>query len=84
MTTATPNPTGRTIASLDVPAAIERDEQLVAQDPRTQWLVAHPQQAEQIHHLDPCDTAFARLACTHPEQCSTEADYPGWTPGGTR
>jgi len=20
----------------------------------------------------------------HPELCSTEADYPGWTPGGTR
>lgn len=40
--------------------------------------------AEQAHQLDPFDAAFARLACEHGDRCSTEADYEGWTPGGTR
>ncbi|NWF25298.1 hypothetical protein HW130_03295 [Streptomyces sp. PKU-EA00015] len=38
--------------------------------------------AEQAHLLDPADTAFAALACAHPECCSTDADYPTWTCGG--
>jgi hypothetical protein len=41
--------------------------------------------AAEVHHLlDPADTAFAALACEHGDCCSTEADYPNWTPGGTR
>ncbi|GGU84582.1 hypothetical protein GCM10010275_19550 [Streptomyces litmocidini] len=37
--------------------------------------------AEQAHQLDTFDAAFARLACEHGDRCSTELDYPGWTPG---
>jgi hypothetical protein len=40
-------------------------------------------QAEQQHLLDPADPLFARLACQS-DCCSTDADYPDWTPGGTR
>jgi hypothetical protein len=40
--------------------------------------------AEQAHLLDPADTAFARLACDHGDCCSTEADYPNWTCGGSK
>ena len=40
--------------------------------------------AEQTHQLDTFDAAFARLACEHGDRCSSESDYPGWTPGGTR
>ena len=40
--------------------------------------------AEQAHLLDPIDAAFARLACEHGDRCSTDADYKGWIPGGTR
>lgn len=36
--------------------------------------------AEQRHPGDSLDEAFAQ----HPEKCSTGADYPDWTPGGTR
>lgn len=32
------------------------------------------------HALDN-EEPFARLACTHPECCSTDKDYPNWTPG---
>lgn len=33
------------------------------------------------HELDAYgDTMFAPLAAEHPEACSCEADYPGWTP----
>ncbi|WP_318205329.1 hypothetical protein [Streptomyces sp. SCL15-4] len=38
--------------------------------------------AEARHQVDDTDPVFARLACDHPEACSCEADYPGWTPGG--
>lgn len=34
--------------------------------------------AESRHQLDLADTAFATLAVTHPDACSTAADYPGW------
>ncbi|MEU2674785.1 hypothetical protein ABZ622_39345 [Streptomyces sp. NPDC007164] len=40
--------------------------------------------AEYRHLTDTRDAAFAALACTHPEACSSDADYPAWTPGGTR
>jgi hypothetical protein len=40
--------------------------------------------AELRHLVDPCDSAFAQMASAHPEKCSTAADYPGWTPGGTK
>lgn len=26
------------------------------------------------------DAAFAREAIEHPDACSTDEDYPGWTP----
>lgn len=77
------------IARLDVPlpvveAAIAREQWLAERAARRAWLLAHPVEAEQEHQLDPADTAFARLACEHDDCCSTEADYPGWTPGGGR
>lgn len=37
--------------------------------------------AEQAHLLDAIDVPFARLACQS-DCCSTDADYPDWTPGG--
>jgi len=37
--------------------------------------------AEQAHLFDPCDAAFARLACDHGDRCSTPDTYPTWTPG---
>lgn len=40
--------------------------------------------AEARHQVDDSDAAFAQLACDHPEKCACDADYPGWTPGGTR
>ncbi|NUQ95333.1 MAG: hypothetical protein HOY79_01785 [Streptomyces sp.] len=40
--------------------------------------------AEARHQLDPYDAVFERMACEHPEACSCAADYPEWTPGGTR
>ncbi|QIP87584.1 hypothetical protein GLX30_30170 [Streptomyces sp. Tu 2975] len=38
--------------------------------------------AEQAHLLDPADPLFVRLVCEHDDCCSTDADYPNWTPGG--
>lgn len=42
--------------------------------------------AEARHQMDPAETdveqAFYRLSCDHPEACSCDRDYPGWTPGG--
>ncbi|MFE9398598.1 hypothetical protein [Streptomyces flavidovirens] len=72
------------IDALDVPAEVvaAQVEALVTRL-RSQRLSVG-QSAELRHLVDPCDTPFARLACTHPEKCSTAADYPGWTPGGTR
>lgn len=58
------------IAALDVPlAVVEADVRAIA---------------EQRHQLDPCDTAFADLAATHPDTCATGQDYPNWTPGRTK
>ncbi|MFE9886814.1 hypothetical protein [Streptomyces scopuliridis] len=47
------------------------------------WLTALARGvAAEVRHLtDPADTAFAALACAHPEKCSCDADYPDWTPG---
>lgn len=45
---------------------------------------AHVGPPEWAHDVDPLDAAFATLAATHPEACSTSADYPDWTPGGAR
>ncbi|MDW6058050.1 hypothetical protein SAZ11_08105 [Streptomyces sp. FXJ1.4098] len=39
--------------------------------------------AEQRHLIDPLDRTWEQLPCAHPETCSTEADYLGWTPGRT-
>ncbi|MFG7942931.1 peroxidase [Streptomyces cacaoi] len=36
--------------------------------------------AEQRHHLDAQDAAFAALAIAHPDRCHTADDYPDWTP----
>jgi hypothetical protein len=30
---------------------------------------------------DTVNLRFRELACTHPEACSCEDDYPGWRPG---
>ncbi|WP_031096275.1 MULTISPECIES: hypothetical protein [unclassified Streptomyces] len=40
--------------------------------------------AEARHQMDPVDTAFAALACAHPDKCACPEDYPGWTPGGAQ
>ncbi|MFI2349762.1 hypothetical protein ACH492_22445 [Streptomyces sp. NPDC019443] len=40
--------------------------------------------AEQAHLADCCDPLFIRLASEHGDCCSTDADYPEWTPGGER
>lgn len=44
--------------------------------------------AEARHQMNPAETdveaAFYRLCCDHPDTCSCEQDYPGWTPGGAR
>ncbi|GAA2630103.1 hypothetical protein [Streptomyces axinellae] len=53
--------------------SVLRDAELVAASARL---------AEQQHQLDTADGAFAALAVAHPEACHTDADYPGWTPGG--
>lgn len=68
-------PFPRTIADLVVPVAA-----LVAQD-RAGVLVA----AAAVTR-SPSDRAAYALDLTllaHPELCSTDADYPGWTPGQT-
>ncbi|WP_030755513.1 hypothetical protein [Streptomyces sp. NRRL F-5135] len=40
--------------------------------------------AEDRHLIDPADDAFAAMASEHPDTCSTDTDYPDWTPGGQR
>ena len=44
--------------------------------------------AEARHQMDPAETAvetaFNLLCCAHPETCSCDKDYPGWTLGGAR
>lgn len=38
--------------------------------------------AETRHLMDPLDHDFERLAVTHPDLCSANADYPTFHPGG--
>ena len=38
------------------------------------------EKVERRHMLDLMDTSMAELATLHEESCSTEDDYPGWTP----
>ncbi|MEU1273065.1 hypothetical protein [Streptomyces sp. NPDC005799] len=71
----------RPISDLDVPVTrLQRDLRDLAARQR----LAAGTAAEARHQLDPADTAFAALACEHPEKCSCPADYPAWTPGGAR
>ncbi|CAM5249080.1 hypothetical protein SGLAM104S_01576 [Streptomyces glaucescens] len=74
----------RPISDLDVPVSrLQADmQQLVTrqQDQRFAEGVA----AEVRHQMDPADTAFAQLACDHPDKCAHDCDYPDWTPGGAR
>ncbi|WP_369213891.1 hypothetical protein [Streptomyces flavofungini] len=58
-------------AALDVVASAAEESLLLA-----------GRAAEQRHLLDPCDGAFAALACAHPEACACDTDYPDWRPGG--
>lgn len=68
----------RTEADWDVPVAVVADQfKALKAAALTAGLAA-----EDKHLLDPCDHGFARLACTHPDACSTPDTYPGWTPGG--
>lgn len=57
------------IAALDVPLA-----RVTARIPA----------CELAHLLDDIDGRFAVLAADHPEACSSNSDYPNWTPGGAR
>ncbi|MFE2497160.1 hypothetical protein [Streptomyces scopuliridis] len=66
----------RTPQDWDVPAA-------EAADQTARQRLARGVAAEARHPVDPCDRAFAALAACHPERCSCDADYPGWTPGRT-
>jgi hypothetical protein len=54
----------------------------------TRQRLADGMAAEARHQMDPAETdvetAFYRLCCEHPETCSCEQDYPGWTPGGAQ
>lgn len=68
----------RDTSAWDVPATQVADEFIALKQAR---LVAGLT-AEARHLLDPADGAYALMACGHPEACSTEADYPGWIPGG--
>ena len=45
-----------------------------------------PRVDEQYHQLeDPAvEDAFAHLAIDHPDTCHSQADYPGWQPGGAK
>jgi hypothetical protein len=59
-------------------ALVARQRETAAVDTavdRLRWLLA-----EQTHQVDPADTAFAALACEHPDACTSPADYPAWTP----
>lgn len=75
------------IAALDVPlptlrqqvADLVERQRVDASVDKLRWLLA-----EQAHQVDPCDTAFADLAATHPDTCATGQDYPNWTPGRTK
>lgn len=59
--------TPRPIEALDRPLhALEADAQRLAL------------QAAYRHVPEPLEEAFAALAITHPEACSTDASYPGW------
>ncbi|MET8694788.1 hypothetical protein ABZV65_19845 [Streptomyces bauhiniae] len=70
----------RPISHLDVPAPKLVDDlrALVARQ-RAQRLAAGV--AAEARHLMDDDAPWSRLACDHPEHCSCDADYPGWTPG---
>lgn len=65
------------IDALDVPAAT-----VVAQSEAGRVLVA----ALATTHSPSDRAAYIRGLdlLAHPEWCSTNADYPNWTPGGTR
>jgi hypothetical protein len=59
-------------------ALVARQREAAAVDTavdRLRWLLA-----EQAHQVDTADTAFAALACEHPDACTKPADYPAWTP----
>jgi len=75
--TTTPRP----IADLDVPLhRLEAD--LRAHLALKQAAARAGIAAEARHLMDPLDHDFERLPLIHPEACSTESDYPAWTPGG--
>lgn len=66
---------------------------MTALQPEVAALVARQRLADGIaaearHQMNPnetiIETAFYRLTCDHPDACSCDTDYPGWTPGGVR
>lgn len=72
--------TANPIERLDLPVTVVADQIIALKTARNLAGAT----AEDRHLLDPCDSAFARLACEHPDRCSCGDDYPTWTPGGQR
>ncbi|MFM9373325.1 hypothetical protein [Streptomyces sp. Da 82-17] len=66
----------RVIADLDVPLT---DVETHIERLNAQKRLAEGTAAEARHLGDPTDHAWERLAVDHPEACSHDADYPGWT-----
>ncbi|MGW6741729.1 hypothetical protein ACWGDX_13540 [Streptomyces sp. NPDC055025] len=69
--------TANPIERLDVPLTVVADQTTAYKRGRRMAGLT----AEDRHLIDPADTAFAALACEHPNACSTNASYPNWTPG---
>ncbi|QCX81160.1 hypothetical protein C9F11_37885 [Streptomyces sp. YIM 121038] len=62
--------------AIDMPRPIEAlDRALHALEADAQRLAL---QDAYRHVPEPLEAEFAALAITHPEACSTAADYPGW------
>ncbi len=79
--------TPRTIADVDVRTA-QVESQMTALVARQQldqaFGVLRDAMAATNSPSDLIAYAFDAYLLAHPEACSTEADYPGWTPGGNR
>lgn len=69
--------TAADIARLDVPLADLEQQIAVLRDSQ----IRHAALGNEHEVVADGDAIYM---LRHPELCSTEADYPGWTPGGTR
>ncbi|MFG3046320.1 hypothetical protein ACGFZR_15490 [Streptomyces sp. NPDC048241] len=70
----------RPISDHPAPVAEPVDYWLIQRRLEKQQRLADGIAAEARHQADD-DTPWNRLACDHPDKCSCDADYPGWTPG---